>query len=430
MSISSILYCIFSPIRRAVQRQGKSLSPLRLGLTLTLLLAAFMTTSCNRGSSAIPPAGGISVLAGENRATVSWTTVPGVEYWVFYAPTDNITTSNWLSIPGSHVIEPATSPLVVPGLVNGTTYSFTLNARISGGPGGAGTPSISIVPRMAGDVWDAGNATGSNDLRAVISGVAYVAAGANGAMYTSSDALAWKPVNFATSNSLYGLAYTGAYMAVGANGTMLYSTDTLTWAVEPTGTTNNLYAIANNSANLLVAVGANGTIIYSSNGISWSNAVNSATTKDLYHVVYSALNGGTWVAVGANGTIVTSSDGMNWQAAASNTVADLKGICYGFRDSSIGTSTFVAVGSAGTVLSSTDGTTWTSQTPLLASNLNAVTYGLQFVAVGDKGAVFTSTNGSSWTAQSSNSASNLYGIVHSPSGYSAVGSGGTDLFAQ
>lgn len=399
-------------------------------LILAALIAAFLTTACSKGSSAPPPSSGLSVLAGENRVTVTWDTVPGVEYWLFYGPADSISTSNWTSIPGGSAIVNAVSPLVVTGLVNGVTYSFTLNGRTKGGPGGAGTPSVSAVPRIAGAVWIAGSPLSSNDLRAVMVGTVYVAAGAGGVMYWSSDGTAWTPINYVTSNNLYGAVYSGAYMAVGAGGTMLYSTDAVTWASEPTGTTNNLYAIASNIASLVVAVGANGTIILSADGKTWYAAANSGTTNDLHGVTYSTYNGGTWVAVGAGGTIVTSIDGTNWQPVTSNTTADLKGIAYGYRDVILGTTTFVAVGAAGTIVTSTDGAAWTLQTPLSTGALNAVAYGLQFVSVGENGAIFTSTNGTSWTAQSSNAAGNLYGTVHSATGYSVVGAGGTNLFSQ
>ena len=141
---------------------GARYAQLNLKLILAILIASFLTTACNRGSSASPPTSGISVLPGESRATVTWNAVPGVEYWIFYAPANSISTSNWNSLPYSNAIVKAVSPQVIPGLVNGVTYSFTLNGRTNGGPGGEGTPSVSIVPRIAGSIWNAGNTIGSN----------------------------------------------------------------------------------------------------------------------------------------------------------------------------------------------------------------------------------------------------------------------------
>ncbi len=442
MSIRTPLSRMFSATRRL---ESTLLTAVRSifnpVLILTLLCSALLTTACNsKGSSAPPPVGGISVVAGENRATISWVADPGVEYWLFYAPASSISTTNWNSLPSSYAIVKAVSPQIVTGLVNDTTYAFTLNGRINGGPGGSGTPSVATVPRMAGNSWSAASAIGANDLRAVMSGattaatvntpagIMYVAAGANGTMYSSSDAMSWTPINYTMTKNLYGAAYTGVYMVVGESGTILYSTDAVTWATETSGTTRDLYAIASNNVNLSVAVGAAGTILYSGDGKTWYKAANSATTNDLQHVVYGT--NGTWVAVGDGGTIVKSTDGSNWQLASSGTVANLKGVSFGYSDSTLLTTTFVAVGASGTVLASADGTSWTVQTLPTASTLNAVSYGLQFAAVGDNGVIFTSKNGTSWVAQTSNSLSNLYGIVHSAAGFAAVGAAGTNLVAQ
>ena len=440
MSIRSLLSSMYTATRH-IESFLSVAARKTFKLWLMLLCSAFLTAACNsKGSSAPPPVGGIQVVAGENRATISWVADPGVEYWLFYAPTSSISTANWNTFTSSYAIVKAVSPQIVTGLVNGTTYAFTLNGRINGGPGGAGTPSVSTVPRIAGNSWSASSAIGANDLRAVMSGtvtaatlnvpagIMYVAAGANGAMYTSSDATSWTPINYAVSKSLYGVVYNGAYMAVGESGTMLYSTDAVTWAPETTGTTNNLYAIASNNLNLIVAVGAGGTIIYSGDGKTWYKAINSATTSDLQHVVYGT--NGTWVAVGNGGTIVKSIDGTNWQTVTSGTAADLKGVSFGYSDATLLTTTFVAVGAAGTVLASTDGTTWTGQALPTSNTLNAVSYGLQFAAIGDKGVIYTSTNGATWVAQASNTLSNLYGIVHSTTGFSVVGAAGTNLVAQ
>ncbi len=419
-------------------RRSRVILP-NIRLILAALIAAFLATACSKGSSAPPPSGGISVLAGESRVTVTWDAAPDVEYWLFYAPASSLSTSSWNSIPGSHAIVKAVSPQVVTGLTNGVTYSFTLNGRTDGGPGGVGTPSVSAVPRMAGSAWSAGSPLSPNDLRTVTVGTVtttgtavtmYVAAGAGGTMYSSSNGTTWAPINYTTANSIYGATYFGTYMAVGAGGAMLYSTDAVTWAAGTTGTANNLYAIASNNVSLRVAVGANGTIITSTDGKTWYAAANSGTAKDLYGVTYSAYNGGTWMAVGAGGTIVASADATNWHAVTSNTTADLNGVAYGYSDTTLGTTTFVAVGAAGTLVTSTDGAAWTLQAPLAASALNAVTYGLQFVSVGANGAIFTSTNGTNWTAQSSGVSGNLNAIVHSTSGYAVVGAGGANLFSQ
>jgi len=397
-------------------------------LFIAAVLAAFSLAGClNSGKSAAPPTTGLTLVPGDGQVTVSWDMTPGVEYWLFYAPASSISTSNWSSVPGARAVMNVTSPYSLTGLANGFTYSFTLNGRIDGGPGGAGTPSVSAVPRLAGNVWSAGSPLGASTLRGAMFGGSHIAAGLGGTMYSSSDGKSWTPLSAVTSKDLYAAAYgNGVYLAGGAGGTLLYSTDGKTWSVQASTSTNDLYAIASNRTNLNVAVGAHGTILTSTDGKTWSAAANSATVSDLYGVAYS--NGtGTWVAVGAAGTLLTSTDGGTWKAVASGTSADLKGVAY---FPTAGAGAFVAVGASGTLVTSPDGVTWTLQPALTTATLNAVIYGSQYVAVGTNGTVLTSVDGITWLAQVSGTVSDLYAIEHALFSYSAVGAVGANVYSQ
>src|SRR5665647_2996805 len=352
-----------------------------------VLISVLMSAGCGSGDPAPAPTG-LAVAAGDNTATVSWDMVDGVEYWLFYgptsvAPTDTASMHSWIGLPGGNVSLKVTSPFLVAGvyngttvptgLVNGTSYSFSINGRTNGGPGGPGAAPVTATPRLAGSAWIAGptNPPGSHDLRSLAYGVTtttttstttgtttaslstYVAAGMGGAMYSSNDGVTWSAINYATSSNLNGASYFGTYKLVGDGGLILVSSDAVTWTPQTAPTTNNLYAIASNNLNLNVAVGASGTIITSLDGVTWKAAVNSATSNDLYAVTYSAYNGGTWVAVGAGGTVVESADGLTWHSVASNTTVDLHGITSMTTTSTTGvvTATFVAVCASGTVLS-------------------------------------------------------------------------------
>ncbi len=398
-------------------------------LFVAVVLAALSVAGClDSGSSAPPPAGGLTLSPGDGKITISWDMTPGVEYWLFYAPASSISTTNWSSVAGGSALMGVTSPHVLTGLTNGITYSFALNARTDDGPGGAGTPSVSAVPRLAGNAWLAGSPLGASNLRGVMFGGSHIAVGQGGAMYSSSDGKTWAPVNPTTGNDLYGATYgNGMYLAGGAGGTMLYSTDTTSWTLQPTGTTNDLYAIASNRTSLNVAVGANGTIVTSADGKTWSAAANSGTTRNLYGVAYSSYGTGMWVAVGAGGTLITSTDASNWVTVASGTTADLKSVAY---FPTAGSGAFTAVGASGTLLTSPDGANWSLQPALTTATLNAVIYGTQFIAVGTGGTVFTSVDGISWTAQVSGSVSDLYAIDHAIYSYSAVGAGGANLYSE
>jgi hypothetical protein len=405
----------------------------RLLVLVAAILAGLLLAGCgSSGKSADAPAGGLTLVPGDGVVTVNWSMTPGVDYWLFYANSTSISTSNWTAIPGSRSAIGAVSPYVATGLTNGAVYSFTLNGRTGGGPGGDGTPSVSAIPRLAGTAtaslpapWTAGAALGANDLRGVAWGTAFVAVGANGAMYSSADGTTWTALNPSVATNLNAAVYRGVYLAAGDGGAMLYSTDAVTWTPRTTGTANNLYAIATNSG-LFVAVGAKGTIVTSVDGITWTAAANSATANDLYAVAYGS---GLWIAVGANGTLITSADGSTWTAVASNTALDLKGVAIGISTAS-NAFLLVAVGANGTLITSPDALTWTAQTPIGTNTLSAVTYGTQFIAVSANGSIFTSTDGTTWAGQPSTTSSNLNAIVHAPYSYSVVGAAGVNLLAQ
>lgn len=391
---------------------------------LLLLGAALLITGCDMGSSASPP-GEVKVVAGDGSVTLTWEMEPGVEYWVFSAAAEGVTPENCSSLPECKTVMGAVSPQVVSGLANGTTYSFTINGRIDGGPGGPGSASVSAVPRVAGNVWTEGTSPGLAALRGVTYGASFLAVGSGGAMYTSPDASSWVALASGISGDLNAAVYgNAAYIAAGAGGVMLRSTDDLvSWTQPVSGTTNDLYALAYNGS-LFLAVGAFGTIITSEDGENWTLRY-SGTSSHLYGVAY---GNGLYVAVGADGTVQTSSDGATWQAALSQTSLDLKGVAFG-------PDIFVATGETGALLTSTDGVTWIPQTPIASSpTLNAVIfgnefYGTQFVAVGNGGAIYTSADGIDWSAPSSGSTHDLYAVTYGNYGYSAVGAEGANLFS-
>ena len=144
-------------------------------LFAAVLLGMVLSTGCGGGDAAPAPTG-LAVTAGESSVTVSWDMASGVEYWLFYAPTslaptDTASMQRWFGLPGGSTLLKVSSPYVVSGLVNGVSYSFSVNGRIDGGPGGPGATPVTAKPRLAGALWTAGAALGSNDLRSVTYGV-------------------------------------------------------------------------------------------------------------------------------------------------------------------------------------------------------------------------------------------------------------------
>ena len=126
-----------------------SLTSLRLKITALFLAAFLAACGGGSGSSAPPPTGGITAEAGDGQVTLTWTATAGVDYWLMYAA--SATAIDMKNPPGNHawITSGLTSPYTLPGLTNGVTYSFAMDGRISGGPGGAQTPSVSATPAAA-----------------------------------------------------------------------------------------------------------------------------------------------------------------------------------------------------------------------------------------------------------------------------------------
>lgn len=356
---------------------------------LIISMAALLSGCFSRGSTAEPPSNFLSA-AGDGRVKLTWTAVPGVEYWVFTATDPSLTAFNWTGLPNAHAYTGVPTPLYLCGLLTGDTYYFAANGRTNGGPGGPSSPTINALPYNA----------------------------ASAAWHTSS-----MPVS---AVNLYGVGYTGltncsnnttsatgSFAAVGAGGAIFTSNDGQNWsaASAPAGFSSDLYAVAGYTANLnnpanpglrWVATGAGGSALYSTDGSNWSSAVSTATAQALRSITQAA---GTFFAAGDGGTIISSTDGNTWTAHVSNTASNLNGIAHG--------NIYIAVGDSGTILTSGDGgNTWVNRSSGTAYNLRKVaSIGNLIVAVGDSGTIVTSKDaGATWVVQTLGTA-NLVGVA-------------------
>ncbi len=402
-------------------------------LAASLVLALLAAGCGSSGSSADYPKD-FRVEAGDGAVLITWTEEPDVEYWLFWGRGPDITTTNWTTQLGT-AIPQVKSPRVIPGLTNGQTYSFTINGRKDGGPGGEGAPTQVVVPQFAGANWRVGEPMGTGRLGGVAGGLSpttYVtmALGENGTIYSRArNGETTNPVNPTAPAQLNGIAYgTAGWVAVGANGTSVAALDGITWESKVTGVTANLHGISTSSLGGYIATGAGGTVLLGSIAGVWTVVANSGTTNDLYAATY---GGGLYVAVGAAGTIVTSPDGVTWTVRPSGTTNDLRGVAFAAiatTTDGVATTTlhYVAVGKAGTVLHSTDGLAWTVLAPVVGGNdLSAVIYGGQFMAVGSAGSIYTSPDGLAWTPRPSGTTADLTSVTRTQTGYTAVGTGGT-----
>ncbi len=402
----------------------------------------------NPGGPAAAPTN-VRVVSGDTIATVTWDMVPGVQYFIFWDTASGLTPDGCGSSPTCRATIQASSPYVITGLTDGTTYSVTINGRTQGGAGGPGSPSVSFVPGYAGINWTSGNA-GINALNAITFGNiydtsgnnlgnGYVASGVSGALYYGivdvNNSLNWSAITNPSPSITYNaLTNSGAtYLAVGNGGSILYSANYAeTWTpITTTTTPNNLFAISSFST-FFTATGQNGTILTSdSSGTIWSPQT-SGTSNNLNGITI----GSVYVVVGDSGTLLTSTNAANWTAnttvASSFSSINLKSVAYcaATPPSGVWSGTtiypYVAVGSGGTVLTSIDGgTTWTSQVLSNgAATLTGVTCGHQFVAVDDSGKIFTSFDGLAWTGPAQTATGALNAIAHGLYDYTAVGASG------
>jgi hypothetical protein len=394
-------------------------------------LAILLGGCGGQGTSASPPAN-FKVTEADASVIVTWDAEPGVDYWIFYGPGSNITTANWATSGGRAIVN-AINPTTITGLANGTTYSFTINGRKSGGPGGPGAPTQVAVPRLSGNLWTPGAPIGTNDLNGVAfgnvpTGFGLIAVGSGGTLQSNTNQAGWvAQVNPAAPRDLNAACFGNqGFIAAGAGGAIIYSLDLVTWTSQPSNTGATLYGCASPGAAGYLVVGAGGTLLSSSDGANWTLPA-TGITEDLYAV---AVGGGKYTAVGARGTIISTLDGTNFVRASSGTTRDLRGIAFAaLGNAATGTVTniFVAVGAAGTLLTSEDGLAWTVQPPPTTNDLTAIVYGGQFVAIGKGGVVLTSTDGISWQVRNSATTSDLAAVARTQAGYVAVGSRGSNI---
>ena len=461
--------------------------------SLTALLAtAALISACGggHGSSAPPPVGGLHAEAGEGGVTLTWTGVAGVDYWAYTGQTStickNCATNDWKSTVGAQSrgwATPVTNPYFFTGttiqtsLNNGALYSFIMDGRISGGPGGDATASVSATPRLNGDHWyNDGNAIGTGGVAGLAFGPVlntttnvyattgtYLGLGTGGIKYQSTNGLSWTPITSTDTSNWKAAVYAfpgyltlQKFVGVGAGGSVVYSPDLVTWTSAPTAATvsagQDLNAIASTpvtSSPMLVAVGNNGTIVRSNDGITWVAANPLPSTPHLYAVAYTTVpSGNFWVAVGSGGAVFVSSDAATWTAVSSGTSQDLKGIAsvvnatypngiYSPLIAPTYSYSVVAVGNSGTVIQTADEINWTAQTLGSGGNLNAIVASSalvptnQFMVVGDGGKAYTSPDGITWTPRTTTSTQNLTGLIRGYSNqYLAWAANGTTTYSK
>jgi hypothetical protein len=457
---------LFQPLSRVMRMKRYT------GLLLAAVAAVYLQGCIGSGGNSASPPTDVHVVPKDSRVVVTWTMLPGVEYWIFKAAGDGVTPKNCSSMSLCTITLQATSPASIPALLNDPySYSFSINARTNGGPGGAGSPAILVTPRLSGKTWNVGatTVTGTSELLGVTygaSGAKFVATGTSGALFsgilswtsTGAGLITWTPMTnplpstlpSTTFNAVNYDAVHAEFLAVGSSGSVIghVPSSSTVWTKQTSYTPNELFALANNGAGFTVAVGAGGTIITSGDGSTWTPRT-SGPPNALHGVAYgydSTTPGYAFVAVGDAGTILYSKeDGADWTTPVTlspSTAQNFKSVTFGAAYGSVA-GVFVAVGAGGVVYTSSDGRNWTQQTATTipaTTQLNAVTYSAsyaaagRFIAVGEDGNVYYneySNLGVNWTAAPQVTTTPIRAVsTGALFDYMAVGTNGLNLYAD
>lgn len=261
-------------------------------------------------------------------------------------------------------------------------------------------------PPAVGPTGKFNSVTFSNDMYVVATSSSFVES-SNGLPYSVES-------NTPSASSV--IAYGNSFVAVGASGDIYQSTNGLSWTQRNSGTPDALYSVAAGNG-LLVAVGTNGAIQTSPTGTIWTSRL-SGTSLALYGVAYS---NGLYVAVGQEGTVVMSPDGINWTVQDSGQLNDLLSVTYGSAG-------FLAVGASGTIVTSPDGVNWARQVAGSSATFETATFGNGYYLIAGAGpAVFTSPDGVNWTSRNigTTGGQTIYGSAFLNERFDVVGSGGT-----
>lgn len=206
-----------------------TVSGLSYGVPYTFVVTA--TNSLGTGYPSAPvgpitftgtsnPPTGLTAVAGNAQAMVSFT-----------APDDGgaaISSYTVTSAPGGLTATGSASPIVVTGLTNGVTYTFTATATNSNGTSGPSAPSNAVTPSTVPDAPTIGTATAYNSYATVAftppantggsAIVNYVALSNPGGITAYSTT---SPIT--VQNLVNGTAYTFTVAAINGDGTGAYS---------------------------------------------------------------------------------------------------------------------------------------------------------------------------------------------------------------
>ncbi len=408
-----------------------------------------------------------SVTAGDGQVVAVFQQDPSLSYWLFGANSSSISIKDWFNLPHAVSVHPAYSPQILGGLLNTVgAYSFIMNSTSNGSPAGPASAVFTVTPRLAGGVWNdysgqGGFSTADMKTLAFAPGTnwlpyqsgTYLAAGANGAIYTSNDlpyaaalrqAPTWTAQASTLSSNLNAAAWVGtAFVVAGDNGAIAYSLDAINW-IQPTGVVFNLagggtvaqtnvtfrkLGYGNSSYFAAVSVATGGTpsamVFTSPDLVTWTQQ-GAGVIPTSGNLNWAGTLPGVYAILGDNGALFTSPDLVNWSDYTVSGGANLRSGAGGVAANANGVTYSVVVGDGGAVYSTTDGTTWSraASTPAGSTTLRSIAFGSRFMAVGDAGTVIFSDDGLTWSSPGTAPSGTLQATLFALGAYVAVGDGG------
>lgn len=261
-----------------------------------------------------------------------------------------------------------------------------------------------------------------------------VAVGDNGAIYRSTNGMAWSPVGSGFTAWLSGVAQgNGVFVAVGEGGFIASSPDGSTWSRRTSGTVVDLLRVTQ-AENRFLVVGRNGVVLTSPNGTSWAADTATGVTNALQAAT---IQGNERLVVGESAVLLRGLIG-GWANQMSSIVSPSPAPDWSYAASVWDGARYVVGGRTGVMLESyrTNALGWSGLTfwfRLDESPRNwlwdAGRVAGTYLAVGDRAGILSSANGIDWAQEATpvDVATVLYGVGGSPELALAAGSGGVLL---
>lgn len=262
-----------------------------------------------------------------------------------------------------------------------------------------------------------------------------VAVGDNGAVFTTTNGLAWTRVTgLPFVDWLTGVAAgAGVFVAVGDGGLVATSPNGTSWTRRNSGTVADLQRIAFGDGRFL-AVGRNGVVLTSVNGLAW----NADTATGITNTLYVGLPASGERVVAGESAFLLRRPPAPWTDQSSATVSPSPVPVWSWSALLWDGTRYLAGGRTGVTAESwrtnagaLSGETFWFRNDDSPRNLlwDVIRVGHGYLAVGDVGTVLSSSAGVDWTSEGApvTAETVLYGIGGSPEVVVAVGSSGTVL---